>query len=157
MITGEIWLRVKEYPNYSVSNLGRVKNNVANHIMIGGYDKDGYKQVTLQKNGKQYNRRVCRLVALTFIENPNELPMVNHIDENKENDNIDNLEWCTAQYNNTYGCRCNKTRKSVQCIETGKIYEGLRIAEKETGISHTNISSACRKNCCAGGYHWKYV
>lgn len=153
----EEWKPIKEFPIYSVSDLGKIRNEETGNILIGGYDKDGYRQVTLSFDGKQYNRRICRLVAIAFIPNPNNLPQVNHKDEDKENDAIYNLEWCTAEYNNTYGQRTNRTRKRIVCVETGRIYEGLRVAERYTGISHGSISKACKLGVIAGGYHWKYV
>ena len=153
----EQWKTIDEFPQYSVSNLGRVKNNKTNRIMVGGFDKNGYKQVTISHNKHQYNRRICRLVAIAFIPNPNNLPCVNHIDENKQNDKVINLEWCTFQYNNDYGLRTQKTRRKVKCVETGIIWDGLRVIERDLGISHSSISQACRKGCVAGGYHWQYV
>lgn len=153
----EQWRVIEEFPIYSVSDCGRVRNNITGYILQGGYDRDGYRQVTLSYNGKQYNRRICRLTAIAFVPNPNNLPMVNHKDEDRENDYAYNLEWCTAQYNNTYGHRSNRTRKRVQCIETKRIYEGIRVAERQTKISHSNISFACRTGRIAGGYHWQYV
>ena len=156
-IDQEIWKAVAEFPIYSVSNLGRVKNNERNYIMHGGYDKDGYRQVTLSYNDKQYNRRVCRLVAIAFIPNPDNLPVVNHKDENKENDRVDNLEWCTVKYNNTYGSNLHRHGKKVQCVETNCVYASTREAERNTHIQHSSISQACKKGCVAGGFHWKYV
>lgn len=154
----EQWKNISEFPNYAVSNLGNIKNIITNKILVGGKDKDGYRQVTLIKNGKQFNRRICRLVALTFIDNPNNLPQVNHKDERVDNDNVNNLEWCTAAYNNTYGNRLNNSRKPVICIETQQQYKGLREAEKCTGILHTSISKACKyTHKTAGGYHWNYI
>lgn len=153
----EEWRTIQEFPRYSVSDFGRIKNNTSNLILTGGNDRDGYRQVTLSNGKKQYNRRICRLVAIAFIPNPNDLPQVNHKDENKENDCVNNLEWCTALYNNNYGTKAQSTRRQVKCIETGKIYEGLRVASKECGIPHQNIGKACRNGHIAGGYHWQYV
>lgn len=154
----EQWKPIDEFPIYSVSNQGRVRNDKRNYILQGGYDRDGYRQVTISYNGKQYNRRICRLVALAFIPNPNSLQQVNHKDENKENDCVHNLEWCTAQYNNNYGHRTSKTRRSIQCIETKEIFEGIRLAARHINISHSTIRIACKNsNKTAGGYHWKYV
>lgn len=153
----ESWKSIEEFPIYSVSNLGKVRNEETGNILIGGYDKDKYRQVTLCYKGKQYNRRICRLVAIAFIPNPHNLPQVNHKDEDKENDAYYNLEWCTVEYNNNYGQRTNETRKKIICVETGKIYEGLRVAERYTGISHNSISRACKKGAVAGGFHWQYV
>lgn len=153
----EEWKIIDEFPKYSVSNKGRIKNNKQGNILIGGYDRDGYRQVTLSNSEKQYNRRICRLVAKAFIPNPNNYPIVNHKDECKDNDNVNNLEWCTVEYNNNYGHRNEKVRKPVKCIETNIIYKGLRDAEKQTNICHSNISRACRFNTVAGNFHWMYV
>ena len=62
----------------------------------------------------------------------------------------------TQEYNNNYGTRLNTLRKKVQCIETNVIYDGLRIAQKETGIDRKNLSKACHQNTLAGGYHWRF-
>ena len=130
----------------------------------------GYKTVLLSKNSKRKWHFVHRLVAEAFIENPDNLPFIKHKDEDKLNNNIENLEWCTHKYNDNYGTRnerLSKTKinntyntKSVQCIETGKIYPSTREAERQTGIRNTNISACCRKEYgykTAGGFHWKYV
>lgn len=153
----EQWKKIDEFPTYSVSNHGRIRNDITGNILIGGYDRDGYRQVTICYDGKQYNRRVCRLVAIAFIPNPDNLPTVNHKDEDKENDYDYNLEWCTVGYNNNYGHRTSKTRRKIQCIETGRIFDGVRVAERNTGVAHANISKACKKGCIAGGFHWKYI
>lgn len=153
----EIWKTIDEFPTYSVSDLGKIRNDKTGNILSGGLDRDGYRQVTISYNQKQYNRRVCRLVAIAFIPNPKNLPQVNHKDEDKENDASYNLEWCTAKYNNNYGQRANSTRKKVICVETGRIYEGLRVAEKYTGIPHGNISKGCKTGMLIGGYHWQYL
>lgn len=185
----EIWRDIPDYEKlYQVSNLGRVRSlnrlkknydintGTFTEIMIKGiYLKQrmtpfGYKTVLLSKNAKRKWYFVHRLVAQAFINNPDNLPFVNHKDENKLNNNLDNLEWCTAKYNSNYGTRnkrLSKTKtnntyntKAVQCIETGKIYPSTREASRQTGIPNTNISACCRGEygCkTAGGFHWKYV
>jgi len=154
----EIWKTIKEFPIYSVSNLGRVRNNQSGCILIGGHDRDGYRQVTLRHKGKQYNRRICRLVAIAFIPNPNNLPHVNHKDESKNNDSAGNLEWCTAKYNNNYGNRTQKTRRKIKCIELNKIFDGVRVAARHFGCGHTTIRMACNNpERTAKGYHWSYL
>lgn len=140
-----------------MSSIGRIRNNIRKNILIGGYDRDGYRQVTLSKNDKQYNRRICRLVAIAFVPNPNNLPQVNHKDENKENDVKENLEWCTCLYNNNYGNRTQQTRKRVRCVELNKVYDGVRVAARELGISHQNIGKACKNGHTVGDYHWEYI
>lgn len=160
---------------YQVSNLGKVKSlpreitQYNGHSLITYYSKEkilkpilsnNYYNVGLCKNGKVKTMRIHRLVAETFIPNPDSLPEINHKDENKLNNNVQNLEWCTRQYNNTYNnhnMKINaKKRKSVKCIETNVIYNSITEAEKQTGYTH--ISDVClgtRKT--AGGYHWKFV
>lgn len=153
----EEWRIIEEFPRYSVSNLGRVKNNETDYILVGGHDRDGYNQVTLCFNGKQYNRRVCRLVAIAFIPNPNHYQYVNHIDENKGNDNVNNLEWCTAHYNNMYGHHTYNISKRIRCIETGQEFQSTREAERQLKFSHANIGRAAINGTISYGYHWEYI
>ena len=124
----EIW---KDIPNfeglYQISNYGRVKtlekyvssgiknNNQVRRKskLLKQYNKQGYLQVSLSKNHRRYYFNVQRLVAIAFIPNPNNLPQVNHIDENPLNNNVENLEWCTAKYNCNYGSRNSKIYNST--------------------------------------------
>lgn len=116
----EQWKDIKGYEGlYRVSNLGRVKGlnrvdsigrKVIGGIMRSSNDKDGYKLITLCKKAKRTTYKVHRLVAQAFIPNPNDLPQINHIDEDRTNNCIENLEWCTSQYNNNYG---DRTKNSV--------------------------------------------
>lgn len=108
----EVWKYVPGYEGlYQVSTLGNVRSigrTVKGRFHNGKdlklrYDPDGYRRVMLCKNGKVKGFKVHRLVAMAFIPNPNNYPMINHKDETKDNNNVFNLEWCTAAYNNTYG------------------------------------------------------
>lgn len=97
---------IQEYEGlYQVSNLGRVKSLKygKEKILKGGKDKQGYIYVILCKEGKKNNFRVHRLVCETFIPNPNNYQCVNHKDEDKTNNNVNNLEWCNQNYNVNYG------------------------------------------------------
>lgn len=181
----EIWKDIKSYEGlYQVSNLGRVKHLefTRPNLLTGGVStiKEkmlkqrltpfGYYTVSLSKNGKKRLYFVHRLVAEAFILNPDNLPIINHKDENKVNNYIDNLEWCDHLYNSNYGTRnkrlsetkTNNTynTKQVLCIETGIIYPSIREAERQTGIANTHIAACCTHKPhykTAGGYHWKYV
>ena len=160
----EEWRDIVGYENYQVSNLGRLKSLKYGKERILKPQKDKYKYsiVSLCKQGKVKTYKVHRLVAQAFIDNPNNLPQVNHKDEDKTNNASSNLEFCDAKYNSNYGTRnqraAEKTSKQVLCVETGEIYPSTHQIERELGFSQGNISSACtgeRKTC--GGYRWRYI
>lgn len=138
---------------YQISNTGKVKGLKRNKILKPILQRSGYYYVDLQ--GKR--RLVHRLVAEAFIDNPDDLPEVNHKDEDKVNNSVENLEWCDSKYNANYGTRNKRRGKPIQCIETGVIYWGAREMERQIGIKHNSIAKAIRNGTRAGGYHWQYV
>ena len=122
----EVWKDVKGYEGlYKVSNLGRVKalerkitySNGAEHIypekIKNQVNSCGYLAVSLCKDGKPKQIKVHRLVAEAFLPNDNNLPQVNHKDEDKHNNNVENLEWCSAKYNCGYGSRIKRITEST--------------------------------------------
>lgn len=136
----------------------------------------GYSRVVLvDKDNKVHQCNIHRLVAITYIPNPDNLPCVNHKDEIRTNNCVDNLEWCTYQYNNTYGTRLEKVSKkskknelwkygveaiktAVRCVETGVVYESAMEAARQLGISHSHIGCCCTgKRKTTGGYHWMFA
>ena len=159
----EEWKDIKDYEGkYQISNLGRVKslnyNNTKKSKLLHQSLINSYYSVCLWKRGKGKQYRVHRLVAIHFIDNPLHLPEVNHKDENKLNNCVDNLEWCDSKYNCNYGMRNKKLSKPVQCIETGIVYPSILDAGKQTGINHTHLGDVVRgKRKTAGGYHWRYI
>lgn len=112
----EFWKRAVGYENlYEVSTLGNIRSISRNYISSVGHkrfvrgkvlktnlDKYGYEKVVLRKNGKKFNHTMHRLVALTFIPNSENKPHINHINEIKTDNRIENLEWCTAKENNEH-------------------------------------------------------
>ena len=102
---------------------------------------NGYYYVVLYKNAKRASKTVHRLVAETFIPNPDNLPEVNHKDENKLNNNVNNLEWCDNKYNVNYS-----VAKIVQCVETGVSYSSLTNASKINNIDLGLLSRVCGEN-----------
>lgn len=100
--------RVRSLDRYEVNNLG-YKRLLKGKILSPGIRKDGYFVVSLRN--KMF--RVHRLVAQAFIPNPDELPQVNHKDEDKSNNNVDNLEWCDSKYNNNYGTARIRTKETL--------------------------------------------
>lgn len=101
----EVWKDIPEYEgHYQASNLGKIRSiKRSTQILKGDYQRNGYKRVYLWKNGNKRNLLVHRLVALTILPNPNDYSDINHIDEDKSNNRIDNLEWCSRRYNMNYG------------------------------------------------------
>lgn len=123
----EQWKDIEGYEGlYQVSNLGNVKSlnrtsikegrdyRVKEKILKTFLCSSGYPTVVLSNNGKKETLMVHRLVALHFIPNPHKYEQINHKDENKNNNNVDNLEWCTAEYNDNYGSRNNNISNSMR-------------------------------------------
>ena len=176
----EIWKTIDGTDNkYAVSNLGNVKR--LEHYTIVGPNKihyeerilkqytskDGYRVVHISINGKRYVKKVHRLVAQYFLDNPNDHPQVNHIDENRQNNSVENLEWCTAKQNSNHGSRNEKLRKCsglkiAQYSLSGeliKIWDSMSQASASFGCTTT----CCIRRVCKGdrksykGFVWKYV
>lgn len=173
----EIWKPKKDYEGlYEVSNFGRVKslgngnsNNSKERLLKQYTTRNGYLHVYLSKNGKRKFFLVHRLVAETFLPNPNNLPEVNHKDENKENNRVDNLEWCTREYNNNHGTRNQRvakantngkcSKKVLQFTLDGEfIREWSSTAEcGRNGYAFSNVAACCRgEHKYVYGYIWKY-
>lgn len=150
---------IKNYEGlYAITEDGQVWGYKRKHWLALTPDKDGYLTVKLSKNNIGKRVRVHRLVAETYIPNPDSLLEVNHKDEDKTNNCVSNLEWCDDKYNNRYGTRLEKISKPVICIETGIRYYGAQAAADATGIQRSSIGRVCRGNQkTAGGYHWRYA
>lgn len=169
MVIIETWKTIKNYEDYIVSNYGNVYNLRTSKLLKQTMFNNGYKFVTLYNNNKHKKFKVSRLVAQAFIPNPNNLPCVNHKDENKLNNNVENLEWCTYSYNINYGTannrRSEKLSKRVIKIDKDnnilEIYDSISDAAKQNKkCNSSNISNCCNhkygfKTC--GGYRWEYL
>lgn len=175
MNENEIWLPIEGYENYQVSNLGKIKSLKYDKekILRQGKHKNGYLYVNLCKEGKVKTFQVHRLVANAFIENTNNFKCVNHKDECKTNNCVNNLEWCTYQYNNTYGTFqarrvANIDWKSVAEKKSKKVYQysldGTLVGVWEStaecgrnGYNQGNISECCRgERNFHRGFIWSY-
>ena len=165
---GRIWKDVKGYENlYQVSNDGLVRTSHKGlwEILSAGRTKHGYYNVLLYKDGKRKNKRVHRLVASAFIPNPNNYPYINHKDENPSNNHVDNLEWCTAEYNSNYGT-CKERIGLTNGIPVLKYdlegnfiseYPTMTEAERNEGIDHANICICCEgKISHCNNFIWIY-
>lgn len=160
----EIWKDIKDYEGlYQVSNLGRVKSFKHKKERILKLRFTGrYYQAELYKNESSKSYSVHKLVAEAFIPNPDNLPCINHKDEDKSNNCVDNLEWCTQYYNIHYGTGLHRRivtqYKPVICIEKGICYPSQIEAGQQLGISHRHINDCCKgRRHTTGGYHWKYA
>ena len=165
----EIWADIEGYENlYAISSKGRCWSYKTNKFLKEDINNDGYLRFSLFKDGKHKRYLAHRLVAKSFVNNPNQYPEINHINENVKDNCVGNLEWCTHKQNINYGSRNKKvsmalknnqnSAKRVQNIDTLNIYDSLTKAEKETGICKTQICLCCKfKAKTAGGYHWRYV
>ena len=183
----EIWKDIPHYEGlYQVSNYGRVKSVgryveyvregktqkhwVPERIKAQSLKPNGYQTLQLFKNNKAKNEYVHRLVAMAFIPNPDNLPQVNHKDEDKANNIVDNLEWCDNSYNQKYNGKqkrsaetlkmeCKTSTQIIKCDMEGnelEYYLSMREAEKLNGLANGVISAYFRKGYSqCGGFTWK--
>lgn len=191
----EVWKDIGGFEGrYMVSSFGRVKSmerkarkwdgdkTIHETILAQGSSGKawgGYPRVALSKDGVKYYRAVHRLVAEAFLPNPSGFKEVNHKDETRNNNNVDNLEWCDRTYNFHYGTavkrlginsgisRTGRPRKKrenskkcipVMCIETGEVFAGAICAADKYSVRGSNINNCCRGRAhTCGGLHWQYA
>ena len=177
----EIWKPIKDYEDcYEISNWGRVRSKDRYIRVCGGGERlirgqiikpmictNGYYEICISRNKKRKVILLHRLVAIHFIENPNNYPEVNHKDEDITNNHVDNLEWCTSKYNANYGTRNQRClekiiKKPVRQLsldgELIEIFSAIKDAMRKTGVDESQIIRVCKgKNLTAGGFKWEYV
>ena len=160
----ETFVKVEGFENYEVSNLGKVRNIKSGIMLKPWITKDGYLRHCLYKHNKRKNLLLHRIIATAFIDNHEEKPCVNHIDENKLNNDLSNLEWCTVKENNIHGTRTKRAAEkcSIKVIQLDlndnvlNKFESMTQAGQETGTSVGDISSCCNgRSKSAGGYKWR--
>lgn len=179
----EIWRDVVGYEGrYQVSNLGNVKSTIfskkGKEYLLSLLNGKDYLLVKLRKDGKGKMHRVHRLVAEAFIDNPNNFPVVNHKNWDKHDNRVENLEWCSYSYNNSYlPTKAKKEKakklkanwqdgagkifakpKRIICVETGEIFNSISAAARFAKVEQSNISRALLgRQRTAAGFHWKYA
>ena len=175
----EEWRDIEGYKGlYQISSYGRVKSLERMKRNSRGYHKiperilkpyvsgHGYLQVQLYKEGNRKPYHVHRLVATAFLENTKGYTEVNHKDENKQNNHMDNLEWCSHSYNNSYNDKGKKAGKKISKPvysvnkESGLItyWESAKVAGRILGIDSSHITKCCKgKMKSIGGFYWMYA
>ena len=166
----EIWKDIEGYEGlYQVSNLGRVKRLNTNRILKSAINSQGYLRVGLCKNSTKSNKRVHRLVSHAFIPNPENKAEVNHINEDKTNNRVDNLEWVTAKENSNHGTRNERIGKAITKtqsipiiatnIKTGEStdFNSSNECARQLSLHQPSISRALQGRLNqTGGYTFKY-
>lgn len=176
----EIWRDIEEYKGlYQISNLGRIRSldkkdslnrRVKGKIMKPIVRKDKYLCVKLHKNSICKEQLIHRLVANAFIENKYNYKEINHKDENKQNNCVNNLEWCNRSYNINYG-KANEMRRKALLNKRGKkviqidknnkiigVYQSIGEAYRITNISKSKICMVCKgQREKVGNYFWQYI
>lgn len=188
----EVWKKVVGFENYEVSNLGNVRSitRITYHprartgvstkkgrLLRPFPNHKGYLMVKLYQDGNQKSVSIHRLVATAFINNPLSFPQVNHKDENKQNNCVANLEWCTNDYNVHYGTAIKRKGESIRNSEAHKMYSKTRCKEVvQTDMNERIIKvwesvvsveteGFCAEgviDCCKGrrqsykGFKWQY-
>lgn len=182
----EVWKIIQDYPNYEVSNMGRVrsvdrvsfrngKESALKGKMLKPSITNGYYRVVIYGGSRNIKRQVFvhRLVAENFLDNPNNLPFINHKDENKLNNNVNNLEFCTAKYNSNYGTSIERRVKNqnwdsiadkqskpvIQMTPDGLVVNWFKSTME---AQRKGYNSSAISKCCNGhlktykGFIWRY-
>lgn len=153
---------------YAVTSCGKVWSYRSQKFLKPLLDKDGYLRVNLRKNEKLSRFGIHRLVAEAYIPNLEGKPQINHKDEDKTHNYINNLEWVTQAENNKHGTRLGRVGESrkgksskvkpIYCVELDRVFESQAQAVRELGVCSTTLNYALNgKRSKSGGYHWQYV
>ena len=169
MIFIEKWNTVNDFPDYEISSFGNVYSNKRDIVMKPYHDGWGYQCVTLSsRSEKSKQKKVHRLVAEAFIPNPYNKPEINHIDGNKDNNNVENLEWVTRSENEIHAFKhglnvrnsydAGRPKRRVMITETGQIFNSLTDCARYLGCTRQNVMRCANgkyEQCM--GYHIKFI
>lgn len=157
---------IEGFEYYQITDDGRIWNKKLKRFLSGCIRKDGYVKVSLRKSDRKtpITKSIHRLVAEAFVPNPDNLSCVNHRDECKTNNRAENLEWCTYQYNNTYGERLVKTAKKKSKTRYQYSLDGelIKVWSSAVEASKNGYNKCCINDCCRGihkthkGYKWSF-
>ena len=155
-------IEMKDIPGYegcyAATTDGQIWSHYNNKFLKQSVNWGGYHRVRLSKDGVVKNKRVNRLIALTFIPNPDNLPQVGHDNDIKSDNSVSNLYWTTDLENKYHNGHNKICMKQVRCVETGEVFESVNAASDFAGICASRVSAVLDKpNLRAGGYHWVRV
>lgn len=171
----EQWRKINGFENYMISSLGRVKSlprgmfnggKIKERFLKPGINKHGYCSVSLCEKGKITQCKIHRLVAMAFIPNPNGLPIINHKNEIKTDNRVENLEWCDYSYNVNYGGCVEKLKKikyhPIIQIDKNRnfvtTFQSAKQAGRDLGLDYRSICKCANgKQKTCGGYGWKWA
>ena len=163
-----MWTNLKRNSMYAVNELGEVYSLRKNRTISPKVNHDGYLRVQLWSANQCEFVAIHRLIAETFLPNPDNKPFVNHIDGDKANNTVENLEWCTQKENIAHAWKnglshrhLNTSGIAVRQIDSEKNivgeFQSMMEAERVTEIPHSNISQSILRNGTAGGYRWEVL
>lgn len=147
----EIWKVVEDLPRYEISNHGRLRNKETGRVLKTHVSKLGYEEINIRFNNTLHFRSIHRLVAKAFIQNPENKPEVNHIDENKLNNTVENLEWVTRKENLNHGTwidrKIKANQKPIYAFKDGVRTEFTSAKEFaiKYGVNPTNVTQALKR------------
>ena len=157
----EYWRTIPSFPVYSASNYGRIRNEGTGRIMHVFVTPRGYLSLTLRRDNNQVPVAVHRLVAEAFLGGPHPGLDVNHIDGDKTNNCIENLEWCTREENVRHavstGLRPGPRRKAVRIVETGEEFVSVTACADRIGADKSSVNWALKHSSTCRGYHFEYI
>lgn len=173
--------QVEGFPMYYVTRDGKVYSLFSHKFLRSNIQRNGYHTVELFNENGSKRVLIHRLVAKAYVPNPNCYPVVNHLDESKDNNNAENLEWTTHRANLMYGTAPARRRahtdystqnrkdaarrngrkvwRRVRNVDTGEVFDSIKLAASHYRISFSHIGECCRgsKYETVGGYHWEYA
>lgn len=169
MQTNEVWKEIVDYPMYEISSFGRVRSyyngrygrRLTPKILSNKIDRVGYSFIHLKNSNGRKPLRIHRLVAEAFIPNPHQLPEVNHLDENKQNNNVCNLEWSSRLHNVRYSRVWETNQTAIRQYDTNhnfiKTWESMSEAARFYNITPQTLFNSIKNKWKGAGYYWEYV
>ncbi len=157
-----MWVTIKDFPNFEINEHGVVRNAITHYVTKQRMNPGGYLYVEMSKDGKNYTRLVHRLVAIAFIPNPNNYPIVNHIDECSVHNDVSNLEWVTYASNSNHATRNkriiqNRRDPVIALDSSGNIvarYESKHEAARQLHVTEAAIRASISRKCRCKSFYF---